>query len=1231
MYIEEIIIDGFKSYAQRTVVGKFDPRFNAITGLNGSGKSNILDSICFVLGISQLSQVRVKNLQELVYKQGQAGVTKASVSVVFNNSDRSTSPPGYEQFDKITVTRQVIMGGRSKYLINGSTKPPSTVQNLFHSVQLNVNNPHFLIMQGRITKVLNMRPEEIRGLIEEAAGTRMYEAKKQATLRTIQKKQHKVDEINKMLADEIEPTLARLRAERKQYQEFSSNKAESERLARQIHAFEYSEALRRARSTDAERDAAAELEKARGARAALAERIEELRGRVAELSKQKERELEAATRALDEAVTAAAEGAVRAASEHSHRAQVLEQEAAQLGALQRSLAEIEEATAAKRARGDKARGALLKEDQKSDKLEAQLRELQREFETLSIGLSIGGGKGDADSATDHAHRAQKQRTDAEAELKQIEMQGKHYAKEMADKRKEMAKAETAVRKIREELEGAKAEAEELADRMSRVGFDEARLEELVQLKRQKDAEIAVLRDRVDGLSARLSQLQFEYRDPEQGFDRSRVKGLVAELVSVKRKEHATAIEVTAGGRLYFVVVEDEETGKKLLKGGQLRRRVTIIPLNKISARTLGPRQLASAERLVGQGHVSLALSLVGYGDDVRSAMAFVFGSTLVCQSSADASKVAFDADVRARTVTLVGDVYDPSGTLTGGSRTSERPILLDLAELNAAREDLARMQDEVRAAAEEIARLQEAGRGCAALKQQHELAQHKARIAEQRLAGSAHSLLATQIAELEKRTEDGKKRAEEVAQARDEASERIAELEARVGASKGASREEELKRLEKEIAKAKDALARTSGAHNEAKRTAEKEVLELEALEQEAGTLREQIATEEKAVEKLRATAEAAAAELAKAEKEHTQAKQKLEKKREETQCQNKAIAELVGKRDSAARDMAAEEVKEKRAEVRLARLEKEREDAERFVGEMRAKHQWLAEDEKKLGKAGTDYDWASFNAAKARERLAQLTAEQEKLGKTVNRKVVHMLDKAEKDYDELVLKKDTIEKDKAQIESVIEQLDLKKKLTLDKTWRRVDGDFTSIFQTLLPGAQAKLEPPEGKTFVEGLEVRVAFNGVWKESLSELSGGQRSLLALSLILALLRFKPAPMYILDEIDSALDPSHTQNIGQMLRKHFGNSQFIVVSLKPGMFQNASVLFRTKCEDGVSSVTRVCGQENLDREADILTAAAAAPSEEPPKKKTRGKKAESDAEDSGAEDGFAKPDKQSKRRRV
>merc|ERR1712151_364945 len=191
-----------------------------------------------------------------------------------------------------------------------------------------------------------------------------------------------------------------------------------------------------------------------------------------------------------------------------------------------------------------------------------------------------------------------------------------------------------------------------------------------------------------------------------------------------------------------------------------------------------------------------------------------------------------------------------------------------------------------------------------------------------------------------------------------------------------------------------------------------------------------------------------------------------------------------------------------------------------------------------------------------------------------MGKKAMAMFEKAEQEYKDLLAKRDIIINDKCKIEQVIRDLDEKKSETLRRTWAKVNKDFGSIFGTLLPNTNAKLEPPQGMDATEGLEIKVAFNGVWKESLTELSGGQRSLLALSLVLALLKFKPAPMYILDEVDAALDLSHTQNIGNMLKTHFSQSQFIVVSLKEGMFNNANVIFRTKFVDGVSTVTRTIG---------------------------------------------------------
>lgn len=161
--------------------------------------------------------MRATSLQELVYKNGQAGVTRAVVTIVFDNTDKSQSPIGFEKCSEISVARTIIVGGKNKYMINGKSCQNKRVQDLFCSVQLNVNNPNFLIMQGRITKVLNMKPHEILSMIEEAAGTSMYESKREASIKMIEKKDAKLEELNSLIREEVEPRLEKLKQEREQY------------------------------------------------------------------------------------------------------------------------------------------------------------------------------------------------------------------------------------------------------------------------------------------------------------------------------------------------------------------------------------------------------------------------------------------------------------------------------------------------------------------------------------------------------------------------------------------------------------------------------------------------------------------------------------------------------------------------------------------------------------------------------------------------------------------------------------------------------------------------------------------------------------------------------------------------------------------------------------------------------------------------------------------------------
>ena len=258
--------------------------------------------------------------------------------------------------------------------------------------------------------------------------------------------------------------------------------------------------------------------------------------------------------------------------------------------------------------------------------------------------------------------------------------------------------------------------------------------------------------------------------------------------------------------------------------------------------------------------------------------------------------------------------------------------------------------------------------------------------------------------------------------------------------------------------------------------------------------------------------------------------------------------------------------------DAKFLKVEKEIREIEGIKTQLELQHPWIQMDKHFFGVKDTDYDFTGFEKKTQNENLTKLKEENLILKRKVNMKVDLMADKYEKEYNDLINKKEIILKDKSNIQKAITELDQKRKDALEEIYEHVNKSLNSIYSSLLPGTKARLGIIQGKSLMDGLELKVAFNDTWKKSLSELSGGQRSLLALSLILSLLRFKPAPVYILDEIDAALDLSHTANLGVMIKEHFPQSQFIVVSLKDGMFNNANVLYKVTFVDGSSRVERI-----------------------------------------------------------
>ncbi|GHJ85021.1 hypothetical protein NliqN6_1423 [Naganishia liquefaciens] len=1197
MRIEELILEGFKSYPVRTTITGWDPSFNAITGLNGSGKSNILDAICFVLGITNMTAVRANNLMDLIYKRGQAGVTKASVTVVFDNSDRANSPLGFEDAAQITVTRQVAVGNVSKYLLNGHKATLQQLQTLFQSVQLNINNPNFLVMQGKITKVLNMKPPEILGMVEEAAGTRMFEDRKDKALKTIAKKDKKVEELNNLLQEEVEPKLEKLREEKRSYLAYQKMTSELERLTRLVKAYEWTLAVKKAET------AAAELKARQKAVETCRKDVErckkELQGMekdIEDLQKKRDKEMTKGgkVQALANTVNDLDREIVKLKTQLEMKQSSLNDEQKRISGADKNVREAEAALSEKRASYESDVAAFAGTKQEYDTAINDLAKTEELLQTLITGLGASSNE-DGEAAGGYMGQladAKALMASAASEAEQAKMKIGLLEREIKEKEPRAKKAAKDGEGLTKEYEAAKEKLEALRASLSKMDWDENRERELSSRRSELDERIAglvevsspsmseglqlmAIAQKRDALKSRLATLDFSYSNPYPNFDRSKVKGLVANLINLEKNmyHNSTALEICAGGRLYNVVVEDEKVGSALLDKGKLRKRVTIIPLNKINAFRMSAEKLATAERLA-PGKVNLALSLIGYDDDVAAAMAYVFGDMLICADKEAAQKVTFNKAVGVKSVTLEGDVYDPSGTLSGGAAPSSSGILQKVQQLNALEKEINTCQRELAQINKELSQAKATIDAYRKAKRELDLKEHEVSLLEQQVQNSNAAKL---LADVAAGKEELVKLRETIEESKAKQKQSVAEckrLEKEMADFKN-NKDSKLKQIKADIADRKKAIAKQTGNIKSRQKEFQTAELEIEQLESDIKTAHAEVKDAKASHKRVEIELNTMQDELAEAQSKYSRAEERLKKERAVLTAFDDELADLEEGIKSKKQEVADNELNLKKYEHDIALQHKERSSADGLIENLEAQFPWIKDEQKHFGKPNSPYDFGEVNLAQAREKCRELEGQQKTMGRKINNKVMGTLDNVEKWEQNLKKNMSTVDKDKGKLVGTIEELDRYKRDALMKTWKSVNDDFGLIFSELLPGNFAKLEVPEGKDITQGLEVKVRLGQVWKQSLTELSGGQRSLIALSLIMAISRFKPAPIYIFDEIDAALDLNMTSNLGRLFGTRFKGTQFIIVSLKEGLFTGANVLFKARFRDGTSIVERVANR--------------------------------------------------------
>jgi structural maintenance of chromosome 2 len=904
-------------------------------------------------------------------------------------------------------------------MINGATAQQQNVQNLFQSVGLNVNNPHFLIMQGRITKVLNMKPKEILGLIEEAAGTRMFEVKKEQAVKTIEKKQEKVDQITRVLDEEITPTLKKLQEERANYLKWAANNTECERLSRLCIAWDYTQADKlRTGSAEAvaklQADVSAAIKGATAFRTAAEAKSKEITAADAKLASARSGEHSALASTVDglSKDVSRAEGAHKVKS-----AELAVEEKGRDNAIKAAKdGETQRATLAATQAKQRADAGVAKEE--ADRLGKTASSLQAKLTAVRAGMT-GEGEG---TVAEQLMAAKAAVTKLGGAANKADMTAKAEAAKIKDLQAAVKSAEGQSGALTQALQLGAQKLEKHRAELAALNFDARKHDALKTQREALAAEVFKAADEqeraTEGLGASFG---FSYDKKAMGtsWDERRVRGTVASLIRVKPAHMgaAEALGVVAGGKLTHVVVDSDETGKMLLEKGK-SRRVTLVPLNTIRSRAPTPAQVAAAASL-GPGRAVLASSCVSADAAYNKVLEYVFGAAFICDSDETAKRVAFGDGMRCLAVTLAGDVFDPAGTLEGGAPQSAGkggvPIMVRVGQVNELGDRLASSKAELAALDVILVSMTKAAAVYTEKEEQVTRMEHSQGLLQQTLAGSSlgEAQRNLELATKKVETETATSAAAKVA-----LKEAAAKVEALSAEMKNAEkiREQRVKAVEGELEKASKEAGVAETKAKALIKAAEQSGYDLEALTKSTGVEAALIAERSAAVAALVKEVAVLSAALAAVRAKYEAAKAKLEAAQEAIAAADKARTKLFKEREADLSAADDEDRKTRALEGEVKKTQSAGAAAEKGVSDLLVRYPWIASERANFGMQFSDYDFKTADPKAAQTKLNGLAKQQADLEKRINKKVMGMIESAEREYAELRGKKSIIENDKDKI-----------------------------------------------------------------------------------------------------------------------------------------------------------------------------------------------------------------------
>ncbi|KAI2626458.1 RecF/RecN/SMC protein [Hypoxylon sp. NC1633] len=1188
MYIKQIIIQGFKSYKDQTVMEPFSPGTNVIVGRNGSGKSNFFAAIRFVLS-DAYTQMNREERQALLHEGSGSAVMSAYVEVIFDNSD-DRFPTG----NKEVVLRRTIGLKKDEYSVDKKVSTKSDVSNLLEAAGFSRSNPYYIVPQGRVTALTNMKESDRLNLLKEVAGTQVYESRRAESLKIMTETNNKRSKIDELL-DYIKERLEELEEEKEELRGYQDKDRERRCLE---YAYYHKDQV-------ATQDALEELEESRqggidgtdGNREAYNAGVKVIASLDAEIHKlQQQMELlRIDRRQLDEdrrdsaKTIANAELAVKSLSDtKSAQEQAKQQHDAELEEVKAAITQRETALKKLNPDFDKAKRKEAEIKQALDTAEANRQRLftkqTRGSQFKSKGERDAWLRKEIDDLNVTLSQQRATRLDADEEVKSIQTGIQQLEDEIATLRQKNEGFGDERLGLAEEVTSAKDVLDKLNEERKLLRREDDKLETIIANARGEldsaERELSYTMDRVT--SRGLATLQRLRREG----DFPGAYGTLAELMDVN-EAYRLPVEQVAGASLFHYVVDNDDTATKLANELQRIRggRITFMPLSRLRPRNMNLPRANDAVPL---------LSKIQFDAEYEKAFQQVFGNTIICPNLTIAGQYARSHGVHG--VTPDGDTSNKRGAMTGGYIDTRKSRLEAVRGVNKWRGEYEQLKSRAVDIRKQIE--QKDQEITAALGEERRMAQRL-----RQMEDGYGPLLAELNAKNNQvdRERDHLEAAisrrniveRNMNQFQDNLSAHEAELASDFKKVLTANEEKQLETLGATVQKLQKEWNEISSQRRELE--SRKRKLELDLRTNLQLKLDQLTSQGFEAASGGSSSLKDARRELKRAQATASSVHDKIQTNYQQIEAAESRVASLE-------KEKAEKEAQQQEIARQIKKQEKRMDKNRQMKGLLTTRAAELAKNIRDLGvlpdEAFEKYERYEYKTVVS--RLKKVNDALKKY-KHVNKKAFEQYNSFTNQQEQLLKRRKELDQSQSSIEELVAHLDQRKDEAIERTFKQVSKEFATIFQRLVPAGHGRLviqrradrrpdpddSDEEQRSSVEnytGVGISVSFNSKTadeQQRIQQLSGGQKSLCALCLIFALQQTESSPMVIFDEVDANLDAQYRTAVAGLLQSisSEAGTQFICTTFRPEIVHVADrcygVLFRNKN----STINCVSTEQALD----------------------------------------------------